>query len=518
MLKRQDIETFNTLTKQNAFPEAFEYIKTLLPSNPGNTELLSMAAKLAEKIGRLDEAAKLYTQLSNHKNLKPDDIFNIALKLKSYGQYQAALNAYQRCLDMTISQPEDVYLNMGVIQSDFLLDTKSGESLFKKALSENPKQLAAYINIGNLYDETGQVQSAVRAYEQALEYMPKAYEALARLANAQTITDPNHLVIHRLHDAVKDPQSNAFERECLYFALGNIYDTLQDYAKAFQAYQHANIEGKKDGQSYIPSAFEAYVMSQISWYSLSQANKRLPASENGTGPAPIFICGMFRSGSTLIEQVVSSHPDVSAKGELDFFANTAATLSSMTEESLSSPDSKTINRLRENYLTQPGIPQVKTRFFTDKRPDNFLYIGLIKSIFPAAKILHTTRNPLDTSLSTYFTQFGDGQAYARDLDHIAHYHSHQKHLMEHWKSCFPNDILSVSYDAFVQDSEATTRDVIKFLGLEWRASCLDFHTRKNRVKTASFKQVRRKLYTSSSGRWKNYEPYIAELIKTFETA
>lgn len=518
MLKAQDIDAFNRLTQQGKFPEAFDYIETLLTRNPAHAGLLFMAARLAEKLGKIEPAVQHYTALLTQADTKPDDLFNIALRLKALGAFDKALGAYEQCLGLGIDQPEDVYVNMGVIYADFLFETQKGEQCFQKALELNPQLVAAAINLGNLFEETGRLGKAVAIYEGAYERVPEAYELMARQANAQTISDPSNPLIRKLLDASENPRASSFDKECLFFALGNAYDTLRDYKQAFNSYQSANTNGKVHGKPYDRGAMEAHVSEIIRTYSPNNlATKTGHDFDTGDHASPIFICGMFRSGSTLIEQVISSHSDITAKGELDFFSRLKTpnyTLGHAFAQDILAP--QTVRNLRNSYLSQPGMSLLATPYFTDKRPDNFLHIGLIKTLFPDSKIIHTVRNPLDTSLSIFFTQFGDSQAYARDLDDIVHFYKQHDRLLAHWRTCFTDDIFTVSYDDFVKENEPISREIIAFLELDWDPACLDFHKRTNRVKTASFKQVRRNLYQSSSGRWENYAAYIPNLINQFK--
>lgn len=232
------------------------------------------------------------------------------------------------------------------------------------------------------------------------------------------------------------------------------------------------------------------------------------ASRENNLPAPIFICGMFRSGSTLTEQILSAHPDFTPLGECGFIpvaANAAPDFYPKSSAKLSPEQCRT---LRDDYYRQAAVQAVTTPYFTDKRPDNLLYVGLIKQIFPDAKIIFTERQALDIYLSIFFTQFGDGQAYARKFEAIVHYHEQQNKLMAHWQSLFGSDVYYVNYDALIARPKPQISALLSSLSVSWNDTCLNFHTQSNRVKTASYKQVRRPFYKTSSGRAKNYEKWI----------
>ena len=241
------------------------------------------------------------------------------------------------------------------------------------------------------------------------------------------------------------------------------------------------------------------------------ARKPAPVAASTMSAPPIFICGMFRSGSTLAEQVLAAHSRVTAGGEIDV-------LPTLVQNELAPFPARMLqiapaqqDELAKRYLAAvsrlfPGALHV-----TDKRPDNFLYIGLIKTLFPTARIVHTTRNALDNCLSIYFLHLDHGMGYALDLGDIAHYYRQYRRLMAHWRSLYGEDILDFDYDDFVREPRPAVERLLDFCGLEWEEGCLSFHRTANAVKTASVWQVREPLYQRSSGRWRNYAGQIEPL-------
>jgi hypothetical protein len=226
---------------------------------------------------------------------------------------------------------------------------------------------------------------------------------------------------------------------------------------------------------------------------------------------PIFICGMFRSGSTLTEQVLAGHSRVTAGGEIDFVPTLVQTELAPFPARLAQVSSRQLEELAARYLASlsklfPGAQHV-----TDKRPDNFLYLGLIKSLFPNARIIHTTRDALDNCLSVYFLHLDHSMGYALDLMDAAHYYRQYRRLMTHWKALFGADILDFDYDAFVREPRPAVARLLDFCGLDWEENCMSFHRVRNAVKTASVWQVREPLYQRSSGRWRNYARHLAPL-------
>jgi hypothetical protein len=225
---------------------------------------------------------------------------------------------------------------------------------------------------------------------------------------------------------------------------------------------------------------------------------------------------MFRSGSTLVERILSGHSRVVSAGELDLIPVLVSTISPYPE-AVASAEESAIQRWRRFYLDGLAPFTREGSFVTDKRPDNFLHIGLIKTLFPDAKIVHTRRNRLDNLLSLYFLHLGPGMPYALDLADAAHWYAEYERLMEHWRALYPEDIFDLDYDSLVEQPEQILRKTLDFLELDWEDGLLDFHEREGAVKTASVWQVRERLHSRSSGRWKNYEPALKRALgKAFD--
>jgi len=233
-----------------------------------------------------------------------------------------------------------------------------------------------------------------------------------------------------------------------------------------------------------------------------------PRTSSGS---PIFICGMFRSGSTLVEQVLAGHSLVTAGGEIDLLPMLVQTELAPFPGRMAHTSAPQVAALAARYLAAVSRQFPEARRITDKRPDNFLYIGLIKQLFPDAKIVHTTRDALDNCLSIYFLHLDHGMSYARDLMDIGHYYRQYQRLMAHWKSQFGADILDFDYDAFVRNPRPAVEKLLAHCDLGWEESCLSFHQVRNAVKSASVWQVREPLYRHASGRSRNYARHLEAL-------
>jgi hypothetical protein len=310
---------------------------------------------------------------------------------------------------------------------------------------------------------------------------------------------------------VASPASSALQKASLSFALGKLLDGCAAYDDAFAAYCQANAFSRAAAARVAPrydrAAHERFIDRLIQAFPL-----RHPPQLASTGPAPIFVCGMFRSGSTLAEQVLAAHPQVKAGGELHFIPHLAATRLQPYPEAAAAvafADWQDMAARYRQHLAAVGAGALRV---TDKRPDNFLHIGLIKTLFPQARIVHTTRNAIDNALSIYFLHLDHGMAYATDLEDIAHHLVQYRRLMAHWQATYGDDILEFPYDDFVLDPLAATERLLRFCGLPWDEACLNFHQLQNMVRTASAWQVRRPVFQTSSGRWAHYRRHLGPLI------
>lgn len=468
-------------------------------------------AQSLQRAGRVAEAIAAYQRLLSNWPRIADAWFNLGILMRQSRQYADALTAYQNALTLQIAGPEEVHVNRAVILRDVLRRDDLAERDLEAALAANPSFIPALLNLANLHEDRGRREAAAELYRRALAIDPACLEALARLANLLPAAECDAGVIAELRAGIANPAALAAERAALGFALGRALDATGRYAEAFAAYQAANAASRANlppQLRYDRAAQEQFVDRLIA--------ARLPEPAVSAGvtdprPRPIFICGLFRSGSTLLEHVLAGVPGVVAGGELDLLPGWAGGELAPFPESLAGLGAAQIESLRNRYLDALATLAPGARFVTDKRPDNFLYVGLIKTLFPDALIVHTTRDPLDTCLSVYFLHLDHRMSYALDLADIGHYFRQYRRLMAHWQARFGADIVDVSYDAFVREPEAATRTLFAALALPWENRLIDFAARPSSVKTASVWQVREPLYRRSSGRAAHYRDALAPL-------
>ena len=464
-----------------------------------------------ERAGRAAEAEAAYARLLQRWPNHPDSWHNLAVLQRRAGRFDQALESYEQALARGISRPEEVHLNRGVIFSDCL--RRDGEALqeLRAALALNPQYAPALFNLANLMTDLGERDAAIAAYEQLLAIDPQSAEGLARYADLKRVAASDDPIVGRLRQAIARSGATAADRASLGFALGRALDGCGAYDQAFDAFAAANRHSRESAGPqavlYDRHRHEAFIEELIATFT----PERGPYTAAGPPARPIFVCGMFRSGSTLTEQVLAGHSKVSAGGELGFISALAQRALAPFPARMAYVAPADLAKLSARYLSDlatlfPDAPHV-----TDKRPDNFLYLGLIKRLFPDAKIIHTTRNAVDNCLSIYFLHLDHGMGYALDLMDTAHYYRQYRKLMQHWKSLFGADILDFDYDLFVREPRPAVAKLLAFCGLDWEDGCMAFHQVRNAVKTASAWQVREPLYQRASGRARHYERHLGAL-------
>lgn len=480
-------------------------------TTPDDARALRALAADLDRSGRHAESASVYERLlAQHPNWL-DGWYNLGQAQWRARRYHDALQSYQRALDGGIARPEEVHLNRAVIFAGHLAKTDAARHELERALAFNPTYVPALLNLGNLCEQDGQRIDAAGWYTKALQRDPGNALALARLPGLRTLTDPADPLISGLRVAVAAPGRSALELADLWFGLGKALDDVGRYDEAFAAYGAANQASRRAAGSggYDAEAHERHVRRLIGEF--RSAARAGSANACSAGQPPIFICGMFRSGSTLVEQVLAAHPDVTAGGELDLLPALARRhLPPEGDWSVLDRPAE-LAAIARSYLDAIATRLPGSGLVTDKRPDNFLHIGLIKALFPSARIVYTRRNALDNCLSVYFLHLGRHMPYGLDLQDTAHWYREHDRLMTHWLSLYRDDIHVVDYDRFVVDPEPQIRALLAFCGLPWNPSCLSFHRARRRVETASLWQVRTPLYRHASGRWRNYARHLGPL-------
>lgn len=506
---------------------------------PAHIQSRFRAAVALESAGRTSEALAAYEALTRDAPDLADAWYNLGRLRRRERDPAGALAAYATALDRGVSQPEEAHLNRAVVHADDLHDATAAARELDAALALNPRYVPALLNYANLHEDLGEREPAAARYREALAIDGACFHALARLAALDDDANVANPMIARLATSLDDPRATAADRADLAFALGAMLDRCGLYDLAFDTYGRANRESRVSVPGgpvvYDRLAHERYVNALIDAFPANvtraavgvtaTAGEASTAGEAGTrviGPgvprreaAPprlVFVCGMYRSGSTLVERVLAAHPQVRAGGELPYLPQYAAGPLAPFPASLRADGSaERLARLAADYRARIAALFPGADVVTDKRPDNFLLIGLIKTLFPDAKIVHTIRNPLDTCLSIHFLHLDHSMTYALDLLDTGHYFREYRRLMRHWHALYPGDILDFDYDAFVHAPREGVTELLGFCGLGWDERCLAPESAAGAVRTASVWQVREPVYARSSGRWRNYRAHLGPL-------
>ncbi len=490
--------------------EALDALTKLTELQPDQFYYLAWLATLLDRWGQTDAAIDRYREFLERHPDHPPAHFNLALLLKRHKEYDEALQEYERALETGIEDAAEVWSNMGVAYSE-MRDAAKAREMFEKALDTDSKYIPALFNLAGLHEETGLRDRAIALYERIREIDPAHFESLARLVHARRIESGDDPAFGALEQAIQQPQKDPVVHEALWFALGKANDDCGRYEDAAEAYGKANALGRERSPKYDRSATTRAFDEVMRCFD----GRWIESVESDAEDTPVFICGMLRSGSTLAEQLLAGHPDIQPAGELDILPWLITRRLSPYPGRAAEATRDEIAELADVYTAKVHAILGTDKRVTDKRPDNFVHLGLVRAMFPKAKIIHTVRNPLDTCLSIWFQQLGEYMAYATDIASIAHYHLEHDRLMEHWRALFGDSIFTLDYDTLVKTPEPVMRQLVDFLGLPWDDSCMDFRNADTMVKTASVWQVREGLYESSSGRWQNYASLIEEIRPLF---
>lgn len=441
--------------------------------------------------------------------LKPDfaeAYNNLGNALKDQCKLEAATACYRQALKLKPDLAE-VHSNLGNALQEQGEPEEAIES-FRKALALKPDDVDAHIGLGRVYQDTGQFTTAKVHLDQALALKPDHPVAWSALAFLRKMTTDDLPWAEKAQRLLLESGLKPREEMRLCHALGKYCDDTRRYEEAFKHYERANKLKRHLAGPFDRDGFRRFVDMIISAHAPEIMQRQAGGS---TSRRPLFIVGMPRSGTSLTEQILASHPEVFGAGELRFWAQQAHShLSTMSSWHRDTPLLQDIAAQCEAELQCHSATALRV---VDKMPDNFLNLGLIHAVFPQARILHTRRNPVDTCLSIYFQNFASGHAYANDLDDLAFYYREYHRLMAHWHAVLPPEVLlDVPYEALIEDQEGWSRRIIEFIGLEWDERCLDFHETERKVGTASNWQVRQKIYKTSKERWRNYEKFLGPLL------
>lgn len=565
--------------------KAIELLLESIKLKPDNTEAWYNLGCIYNEIGDLSNSEDAYQRVIHYNKKHIKALFNLLCVQESLNKTEDAKKTINMIMAFKPISPEQYYsLAIAISRLNIQDNTKLAIDYLHKAISENPNSIEAYRALATLHVEWNSIEKAKEIYEEVIKKEPniqllnleyancllkagetgKAIEIFSRvfkndktnlaalngLANGYRLDGNFAEAIRIFTDVIKKDENNIQAYTGLsncekftknknkfivkmdnlietkpdtagYFALGKIHDDLKLYDKAIEYYHKGNnLKNKKlrfDKKQHIKK-----INSIINIFNKEYIN-HLQISAN-LSEQPIFVLGAPRSGTTLVEQIISSHSKVFGAGELSYIRHIATgkyidsvKIAAYPERFKNDQDKNTsfVSEDAKIYLdkTMQFIDDDKIIRVTDKMPANYQYLGYIFSMFPNSKVINTQRDPIDTCLSIYFQNFHSGHEYAFNLDNLVAWYKEYIRLMDHWRQIFGEKILTVDYNNMINDTEKTVRDVINYCNLEWENECLLFYNSKRTINTASNWQANQPIYKSSKQRWKNYEKFIPEIIE-----
>ena len=501
------------LRDQGKFDEAVACYRRALKLWPDYAQAHTNLGNALQDQGKLDEAIACYRRA---RELMPEVAvahYNLGVALVEQGKLEEAVACYRRALEL---QPDytEAYNNLGLALSD-QGNLDEAVACYRRALELKPEVAERHNNLGNALAEMGDLRGAEDAFRAAVRHNPRfalAHYALAGLLGAR-LSDEDLAAQHRLLQEADLPDA---QRLLLHFGLAHVLDARGEYAEAAahldrgHALQRA--EWRRCGQAYDPKEHQTLVTQMI-----TACTPEFFDRVSGFGlesEIPVFVVGLPRSGTTLVEQILASHCQVFGAGETTLVHETAVALRAPGADFIQGLGR--LNREMAGHFASQHLEKLCALHRTalrivDKMPGNYVYLGVLASLFPRAKLIHCRRDLRDVAVSCWMTHFLETR-WADKEEHIALlFHEYQR-IMEHWRKVLPSPVLEVDYEETVADLEGVARRLVAWCGLEWEPKCLEFYRTKRPVKTASAVQVRRPVYKTSVGRWKHYEQALAPLL------
>ena len=495
------------------YRKAEDAFKKVLIEDENNIDALRFMGILAFKSGNHDIAEAMLT-----KALKLDPTYslvwaNLAQVFSVTGQLDKAKKSFKNILNM---EPKNglIWAEYGTVLTK-LANYEEGRDAYLKALEFKPDSPRVHLSLGHVYKTMGEIDNSIDSYKNTILQNNLSGEAYWSLANLKTYSFSENEIID-MEKTLKGDMSD-IERSQMHFALGKAYEVKKDFDKSFKNYYEGN-KVKKGLIKYSSDDTTDNTKRILNFFNKENIQKLAKSSTRDRDP--IFVLGMPRSGSTLVDQIISSHSKVDGTQELPNIIKIAAELNTNNQnnypEVLKELDESKLSNLGKDYISETAWARDSAPFFIDKMPNNFIHIGLIKTILPNAKIIDTRRDPMDTCFSCFKQFFARGQLFTYSLEDLGNYYTDYIRAMNHWHNVYGKDIYTVHYDNVINETEETIRELIDYCELPFEKECLEFYNSSRPVKTPSAEQVRQPIYKSGLNYWKNYEKHLLPLKKIID--
>lgn len=513
--RHPDLVKAAELLQQGKLAQAEPLMREVLKQNPADVSAMRLLADIGIKVSHLEDAINL---LERCLELAPDYHLarnNFAVALLRRNQLSDALAQVEILLEVDPKNPNYLLLKGAVL-------VRMGEHLpaldiFETVLINYPLQAQPQLNFGHTLKTVGRLDEAIKAYRKAIELSPNMGEAYWSLANLKTFrfSDDD---IGNMEAAVTSAGGDANDQSHLAFALGKAFEDRKDFDNAFKYYKRGNAIRR------ISHPFDTKKNIYNTARQIHTCTADFFAARRGYGcpaPDPIFIVGLPRAGSTLLEQILASHSAVEGTAELPDIIAMSRRLggkkrfkaAGLYPEILAQLSPEKFTELGEGYLESTRIQRSSTPFFIDKMPNNFLHIGLIHLILPNARIIDARRHPMAACFAGFKQLFAQGQTFTYDLVDIGHYYRNYVKVMDHWDTVLPGRVLRVQYEEMVADTEQQIHRVLDYCELPFEEQCLRFYETDRAIRTPSSEQVRQPIFKEGLEQWRNFEAHLEPLKK-----
>ena len=504
-LSPNDVDAMNNLgliyKKNRKLDEAITYLKKALTIKPNFIGCYYNLGIVLQEQGRLDEAVTSYKSALKYNPEYAECYNNLGNAFQEQGKLDEAITSYRTSLKYKPDYAE-CYNNLGnALQEQEKLD--EAITYYKTALKYKPEYAEYYYNLGNALQEQRKLDEAIISYRTALKYKPEyasCYQNMSALIKFSQKDEKYYIQMQQIYNEITTSEK---DKAHICFALAKYHEDVENYPEAFSFLKEGNALRKKELKYTISQDEELFKACKRSSQEIKKYALRSTKKEKGI--APIFIIGMPRSGTSLIEQVISSHSSVHGAGELDLIRMLGEPFNIgkqvLRQESLKACRSQYLKELERISENKP--------FVSDKMPHNFTQIAFIFACLPEAKVIHVKRDAKATCWSNFKQHFRvNALGYSYDLDDLVKYYQLYEDLMCFWEQEYPGRIYQLDYDLFTEKQEEETKRMLEYLDLSWEEACLHPHLNTRSVRTASSAQVRKKVYKGSSQKWKVYEPFL----------
>jgi Flp pilus assembly protein TadD len=525
-------------TGQNA--KAIELIEQAISLRPDVSQYYTNLGVALTAVGRFRDAVKTLGRAIELAPEAQQPLVNLGNVYFNVGQFQHAVQCFQKALRIKPDH-QPALLNLGISMRVLGNNAQSVE-IFSLLLRLNPKSTMALSNLGLSLNNLGHTEKAIESLSLAIQFDPEGPMAATNLAAVYAQTGefekaeliardvlhrhPTYCrafsVLSKLGTSIDQDDaerlSQLVEMSTLpvddmiaaNYSLARYYDRQQQYE---QAWSQASVANGKRVKRHDYRSHEQYITRLTEAYSKEYFARETTGHQSNR---PVFVVGLPRSGTSLVEQILASHPLVHGAGELDEFEqlrqklDSTPSLENAYPESMSGLTQQTVLESAERYLARIESLNASAERVVDKLPDNFLHLGLIATLFPNSRVIHCRRHPLDICVSCFLEDF-EYVDYTTDLDLFVDYYLAYDRLMKHWEQNLPIDLMSVQYETFVENPAVEIRRLIEFCGVDWDDNCLNFHVHERTVRTPSSYAVRQPIFKSSAGRWRNYQSELRDV-------